>query len=233
MDAKVATAVPAPVHITVPWIARRHGRILAALVAGAGTALATLTLPLPLQIVATFDVAALTYVALFFCMANMASPEEAAELSRQRESIGRQMLVLAVLMSLISLLAVPALQISLKDTNGWLEFVHLTASLLALFLSWTLMQIFFCLEYMCLHYDDDDPAAGERGVRRLDFPSRPVPDFWDFMYFSFTVAMCYATSDVTINGHSLRRLTTLHAIFSFFYVIMIIGLVVSILDDAV
>lgn len=232
MDAK-APAVPAAIRISVPWIVRRHGRILAGLAAGACTALATLALPLALQIVATFDVAALTYVVLFFCMANMTSPEEAAELSRRRESIGPQMLVLAIMMSLISLLAVPAIQISLKDTDGWLELVHMTASLLALFLSWTLMQIFFSLEYMCLHYDDDDPHAGERGVRRLDFPSRPVPDFWDFMYFSFTVAMCYATSDVTINGYSLRRLATLHAVFSFFYVIMIIGLVVSILDDAV
>lgn len=226
-------APEAEVQIKVPWFMRRDGRFVIALLAGACTALGTFALPIPLQIAVSFDVAAMIYVALFFFMANMATPEEAAELARRREPAGRKVLAVAIILSLVSLIAVPALEISLKDTDSWLKLAHIMASLCALFLSWILTQIFFGLEYMCLHYDDDDPELGEDGILRLDFPSRPIPDYWDFMYFTFTVAMCYGTSDVTINGHGLRRLTLLHGIFSFFYVIVIIGLVVSILDNAI
>ena len=45
--------------------------------------------------------------------------------------------------------------------------------------------------------------------------------------------MCYQTSDVTITTTAVRRVTLLHAIFSFFFVVAIIGLVVNILSDAI
>jgi len=67
----------------------------------------------------------------------------------------------------------------------------------------------------------------------LEFPTRPLPDYWDFMYFSFTIAMCYQTSDVTINVAATRRLMLLHAIYSFFFVVLIISIVVNALDNLI
>ena len=51
------------------------------------------------------------------------------------------------------------------------------------------------------------------------------------MYYSFTIGMCYGTTDVPILGAPIRRLTLLHAIYSFFYVAAIIGIVVSVLSN--
>ena len=51
------------------------------------------------------------------------------------------------------------------------------------------------------------------------------------MYYSFTIAMCFATSDVAITTTAMRRVTLLHAIFSFFFVAAIIGFVVNILSS--
>jgi uncharacterized membrane protein len=67
----------------------------------------------------------------------------------------------------------------------------------------------------------------------MAYPKRKMPDYWDFMYYSFTIAMCYQTSGVTITTTAVRRVTLLHAIFSFFFVVAIIGLVVNILSDAI
>lgn len=221
------------IALRVPWIFRPPARILVSLAAGLCVGLITSRYHPSIRVVVTFDVAAITYVALFFGMATRATPEEAAEFARRREPAGRMILVAAIVMSLVSFVVVPALQVSLKDPHKWLMVTDIAASLLALFLSWTIVHIVFGLEYMRMHYDDDDPTLGDRSIARLEFPSRPVPDFWDFMYFTFTIAMCYGTSDVTIHGHPLRRLTLLHGLFSFFYVIVIIGLVVSIVDNAV
>ena len=42
--------------------------------------------------------------------------------------------------------------------------------------------------------------------RALQFPDKEqTPDYWDFMYFSFTIAVAVQTSDIAIMSHSLRK----------------------------
>jgi uncharacterized membrane protein len=51
----------------------------------------------------------------------------------------------------------------------------------------------------------------------LDFPGDRQPDYWDFVYFSFTLGMCFQVSDVTIQNHRIRRMVVGHALISFAY----------------
>lgn len=51
------------------------------------------------------------------------------------------------------------------------------------------------------------------------------------MYYSFTIGMRYSTSDVSVVGVRVRRLTLLHSIYSFFFVAVIIGFVVTVLTN--
>ena len=89
----------------------------------------------------------------------------------------------------------------------------------------------FAFQYTRIYYNDLDAASGNTETVDLSFPGQPLPDLWDFMYYSFTIAMCYQTSDVSISGVMIRRLTLMHAIFSFLYVAIIIGFVVNILSN--
>jgi uncharacterized membrane protein len=43
--------------------------------------------------------------------------------------------------------------------------------------------------------------------------------------------MCFQTSDVSINSPVIRRLTLMHAIYSFFFVAAIIGFVINVLSN--
>ena len=84
---------------------------------------------------------------------------------------------------------------------------------------------------MRLYYDDtvvDGKTSYQTG---LEFPQRETADIWDFMYYSFTIAMCYQTSDVTVTSVRIRRVTLVHAIFSFLFVSPIIGFVVNIISN--
>ena len=67
----------------------------------------------------------------------------------------------------------------------------------------------------------------------LSFPNDEPPDYWDFLYYSFTIAMCYQTSDVTVCSRSMRRITLFHAVISFLYVTAILGLVINILSNEI
>jgi uncharacterized membrane protein len=51
------------------------------------------------------------------------------------------------------------------------------------------------------------------------------------MYYSFTIAMCYQTADVSISSAPMRRLTLVHTILSFIFVALVIGLVVNVVSN--
>lgn len=84
-----------------------------------------------------------------------------------------------------------------------------------------------------MYYNDTIPDDASLNDQGMTYPERKTPDYWDFMYYSFTIAMCYQTSDVPITTAAVRRVTLLHAIFSFFFVAAIMGLVVNILSNVI
>ena len=50
-------------------------------------------------------------------------------------------------------------------------------------------------------------------MRSTDFE----PDYSDFLYFSFTIAVASQTSDVTVTTRAMRRLVLLQAVLSFIF----------------
>jgi len=110
---------------------------------------------------------------------------------------------------------------------------HTACSLMAMVLSWILFHGLYAFYYAHRYYDVDesDPELGV--MKGLTFPNDEPPDYWDFLYYSFTIAMCYQTSDVTITGRSMRRVTLFHAVMSFLYVTAILGLVINIVSEQI
>ena len=221
---------------SIPGSLKPTGRlVISLLAAGLGALLAA---PLPryeMRLIAAFDIGAIVYVALFITLMNRATPEIAAEMSQSNRSEWGKVIALIgiVLMSLMSADAVFALSLSgIVKTSHLSRLLAIGASLVAICLSWLLSHIAFGLYYLGMYYNDTvvDENPYDEGMA---YPNRPRPDYWDFMYYSFTIAMCYQTSDVTITTALVRRVTLVHAIFSFFYVAAIIGLVVNILSNAI
>lgn len=94
----------------------------------------------------------------------------------------------------------------------------LGACLWAVLSAWFLTHTSFTLRYAHLFYRDQGNEGG------LDFPGGGRPDDWDFAYFSFTLGMCFQTSDVGVSDRSIRRTALLHAVLSFFYNTAILAL---------
>jgi uncharacterized membrane protein len=83
-----------------------------------------------------------------------------------------------------------------------------------------------CLHYAHLYYSDE--AGGDHAG--LDFPGkRREPDYWDFVYFSYTLGIALQTSDVCITSTRIRRLVVLHCIGAFIYNLGVLALAVNVL----
>ena len=215
----------------LPWLIRRPGRITAGIIAAAVAYLATISLPDELNLLIPYDVGVAIYLGLFCVLMERASPEDAAEMTRRGEPNNRLVLIIVMAVSVVSLVGVAAMLNHPSGRPRWVVNLHMTTSLLAVILSWLLAHIYFGLHYARLYYDDtlvDGKLTYHRG---LEFPQRETADFWDFMYYSFTIAMCYQTSDVTVTSVRIRRVTLMHAIFSFLFVTAIIGFVVNVISN--
>ncbi|MDB5820720.1 MAG: hypothetical protein JWQ11_4360 [Rhizobacter sp.] len=101
--------------------------------------------------------------------------------------------------------------------------------------SWLLMPTLFAMTYSTLYYGGGKAKGGG-----LKFPeddedldnSTPgkllAPQYSDFMYFSFTLAVAFQTSDVTVTTSALRRLVLIHSVLSFVFNTAIVALMVNI-----
>jgi len=61
----------------------------------------------------------------------------------------------------------------------------------------------------------------------LDFPGSE-PDDVDFAYFAFGVGMTFQVADVAVTSKRMRRVVLKHSLFSFWYNLAIIALLINV-----
>jgi len=62
----------------------------------------------------------------------------------------------------------------------------------------------------------------------LEFAGTEQPAYMDFAYFSFTVGMTSQVSDTTITSNAVRRITLHHALLSYLFGAVLLGLVINV-----
>ena len=184
-----------------------------------------------IRLLLAWDLGVLFLLTVILTMMKKADAEYTLHRSQRQEPSNIATLVFTALISGASMVAVAFM---LNDGKNWKvnpANLHLGLCTIAIFAAWFLQHTFFALHYARLYYDemDDVSEAGYKGG--LEFPGNQIPDYWDFMYYSFTIAMCYQTSDVSISNAPMRRLTLVHSILSFIFVALVIGLVVNVVSN--
>jgi len=108
------------------------------------------------------------------------------------------------------------------------EAAHLAFSLASLPLGWLTIHTMAALHYAHLYWQGDGKSGKERKPRGgLAFPGTDSPEGWDFLYYSIVIGMTAQTADTNITQTRMRRVTTLHAVFSFFFNTVIVAAAVN------
>lgn len=136
----------------------------------------------------------------------------------------------------IPILTVAAALASLAAIVVWLRVTPTSESaprdLALLFittlLSWTFIHSMFALHYANEYYAEHRGAGG--GLR---FPGKGEPNYWDFIYFAFSIGTATQVSDVAITSRGIRRTVTAHGMVAFVFNVTLIALTVSIAGDAI
>jgi uncharacterized membrane protein len=179
---------------------------------------------------------------LIVTMMVMSSAKDTMLRSRRLEPSNIGVLVTVFLLSSASLVAIALMLNNSHNRPAIVANIHMGLSLLAIFLSWIFVHTYFGLHYARIYYDQKRKEIARQPVADLDsddfvggleFPTDALADYWDFLYYSFTIAMCYQTSDISVTSVQMRRLTLVHSILSFVYVSCIVGLVVNLVSNVV
>ena len=102
---------------------------------------------------------------------------------------------------------------------------HVLFALSTVMGSWLLVPTLFSLNYASLYHVSEDDSGG------LNFPEQAQdfePDYSDFLYFSFTIALTSQTSDVAVSSRPMRRLVLLQSVLSFVFNTTILAFTINI-----
>ena len=139
------------------------------------------------------------------------------------------LLVLACVFASTAAIAVMLQQVQNLSTPALLA--HLTLSMLALAMSWLLMQTIFAFRYAHLFYREE--LRGHATGAGLEFPGKQPPDYFDFLYYAHVVGMTSQVSDVVVTSRKMRRLTLLHSVTSFAFNMLVLALSINVMSGAI
>jgi uncharacterized membrane protein len=119
-----------------------------------------------------------------------------------------------------------------KQIQGVLGPAHVGLTALTVLASWSLVHVIFALHYANLYYNPTG-AANERSAEHggIDVPGNEGhPVFVDFLYFSVIIGTCCSTSDINVTSKAVRREALIHGVFSFFFNMVVLGLMMNLIS---
>lgn len=131
-------------------------------------------------------------------------------------------LFLSVTTAALSLVAIVGELIASREAGNMLP--HMALAGVTVITSWMFVHFIFALHYAHVYYDKHQGGLYEG----LDIPGHePVPDYWDFLYFSFIIGTSAQTADININRRHMRRIALVHCIIAFFFNTTVLALAIN------
>ena len=181
---------------------------------------ASLLTPLSASILLGWDVAVLIYLAWTWSAVQGLDPEVTAQLAK-REDPSTPVADLVVIGAGTAMLAAVGFALAKAgEAAGGMKAYLVTLGLVSVVLSWAVVHTVFALKYARAYYAE--PAGG------IEFNEDEPPNYIDFAYYAFTVGMTFQVADTNITSRAVRRTTLHHALLSYLFGSVLLGLVINV-----
>lgn len=204
---------------------RAHPRLLLAGAVGALVALAVPGVPSPVtRALLGWNTSVWLYLVSVAWMMARADPQQVKRVAMAQAEGALAVLVIVTVAAMVSLGAV-VYELSIAKTPGavqaWPRLFFVLATVVG---SWLMVPTLFALNYASLFYRKHEGIGLQFPDTEKDFR----PDYGDFLYFSFTIAVASQTSDVIVSTRAMRRLVLLQALLSFAFNTSILAFTINI-----
>jgi Predicted membrane protein len=145
-------------------------------------------------------------------------------IAKKQDQSAALVLGLVIFACMASIVAILSELSSLHSLSGTPRVLHILLTVTTLIASWALLPSSFAMHYAHQHY-----LHRSKDVTPMMFPDKPNdPDYWDFLYYAFTIAVASQTADVATGTTEMRKITLLQSVISFIFNLAILGLSVNV-----
>ena len=196
-------------------------RVTWALLGGAvAGAVASLLTPLSASILLGWDVAVLIYLAWTWGAVQGLDPEVTAQLAKREDPSTPVADLVIIGAGTAMLAAVGFALVKAGEATGGMKAYLVTLGVVSVVLSWAVVHTVFALKYARAYYSE--PAGG------IEFNEDQPPNYIDFGYYAFTIGMTFQVADTNITSRAVRRTTLHHALLSYLFGSVLLGLVINV-----
>lgn len=188
-----------------------------------GLAVAIPVLGLGRGTMTAFDTAAALFLVSLWPLFRHGGADQMRAASERNDANRASLLGITGLTMIVILVAVAA---ELKGKN---DAIAIALALTTLVLAWLFSNTIYALHYAHLFYADNEDGSDLGG---LDFPDCKEPDYWDFVYFSFTLGMTFQTSDVDISSRRLRKIAIGQCLAAFVFNLGVLAFTINVLGSS-
>ena len=203
-------------------LARTHPRLTAATLLGVAVGIFAPAATLTSKFLLGWNAGVWLYLALTLWLV-LRSKASDVKSTAEIEDENASMVLITVCIASIASLAAVTLELSGSKLSDGDRLMHYGFTGLTVVGSWLMIGVIFSLHYARLFYNDEgtEPA--------LRFPEGELdPDYWDFMYFSFTLSVAVQTSDVGVATREMRKAVLAHSLLGFLFNTAVLGFSINI-----
>lgn len=171
-------------------------------------------------VMAAFDAAAIVFL---IALTTLLKRGEAGQMRKAAQANDANR---AVLLGFSGVVLAVILVAVAKELQGKNDSLAIALAIVTLVLAWLFANTIYALHYAHLFYmEQDGKDAGG-----IDFPGDDdEPDYWDFLYFSYTLGMTFQTSDVEITSGHVRRVVIGQCLAAFVFNLGVLAFSINVL----
>ena len=174
------------------------------------------------RVLVAWDCGVTSFLTLLWVWMSRLTAQQICSRYIEEDESGPLILMVVVIAALLSVAAIVQPLATLRHVEGSERTWHFVLAAVTLADSWLLVPAMFTTHYADLYY------SCSKGERPLSFPDTDMPIFWDFAYFSFTIAAACQTADVFTRRSSVRRWVLVHEVISFLFNASILGFAINV-----
>jgi uncharacterized membrane protein len=174
------------------------------------------------RVLVSWNVGALMFVMLVFHLMTGLSAMQVSERFREEDPTAPVILIISIVAAILAMVSIVAFLSMLDQLSQTEKSLHVALAVFTVIDAWILIPTMFTTHYADMFY------SAEPDARPLCFPDTRMPEFWDFAYFSFTIAAACQTADVSTAPGSIRKVLIAHSILSFFFNAAILGFAINV-----
>ncbi len=205
------------------FLARTHPRLSAAAVLGLAVGILAPADTIISKILIGWNAGVWTYLILMLWLTSRSRADDVKRFAEIEDENAGLVLFMVCIAAVASLATITLNLVGSKDLDSTARLLHYGFTGMTVIGSWLLTGVIFSVHYARLFYtwEGDEPALRfAEGLRN--------PNYWDFLYFSFTIGVAVQTADVGVATRGMRKVVLGQSLIGFLFNTAILGFSINI-----